>query len=77
MLYCNLADKRSCAQVIKNLLKTISIIYDLMVDSNPYPRACKSLSSRVRHGALGPDGALEEWQEDVRDRVDGPDLRLG
>ena len=44
-----------------------------MVDSNPYPRACNNFSSRVRHGALSPDGPLEEGQEDVRDGVDGPD----
>ena len=47
-----------------------------MVDSNPDPGAGNYLSCRVRHGALGPDGPLEEGQEDVGDGVDGPDHKL-
>ena len=47
-----------------------------MVDSNPDPGAGNYLSCRVRHGALGPDGPLEEGQEDVRYGVDGPDRKL-
>ena len=44
-----------------------------MVDSNSDPRTGNGLACRVRHGALSPDGPLEEGQEDVRDGVDGPD----
>ena len=47
-----------------------------MVDNNSYPGTGNCLACRVRHGALGPDGPLEEGQENVRDGVDGPDSEL-
>ena len=42
-----------------------------MVDSGPDEHADNSRAGGIGDGGLGPDGSLEEGQEDVRDGLDG------
>ena len=46
-----------------------------MVNSGPDVHASNSCTSSVGHGGLGPDCALEEGEEDVRDGLDGSDCQ--
>ena len=42
-----------------------------MVDGSPDPETGEGLAGSIGDSGLGPDGALEEGGEDVRDSVDG------
>ena len=42
-----------------------------MVDSGPDEHAGNGCAGGVGDGGLGPDGSLEEGQEDVRDGLNG------
>ena len=46
-----------------------------MVDSGPDVHAGNSCTGGVGHCGLGPDCALEEGEEDVRDGLDGSDCQ--
>ena len=54
---------------VENLLS--ESVRSLVVDGGPDEHAGNSRAGGVGDGGLGPDGSLEEGQEDVRDGLDG------